>query len=216
MAKPDGRIEKGQRLSTAISARAWNRAQDAADIVLGVRPGVTAGPESARANSNIVLSELANAVIAGQWVFFDPSGPSQIDVKSTTEDGLASRRTFFATPLAADAKLQHNAANRYTHQHIGMALDAGKTGDIVRIQVSGAVYCWVRLRHRHHGYARFTESPTYSTSGQGMFTANTLTAIPQSALCGPMRIVWYDDTNYVAPAANSNTVGVIVPAIVSL
>jgi len=40
MAKPDGRIEKGQRLSTAISARAWNRAQDAADIVLGVRPGV--------------------------------------------------------------------------------------------------------------------------------------------------------------------------------
>ncbi|MEB3209523.1 MAG: hypothetical protein VKK63_11510 [Synechococcus sp.] len=42
MAKPDGRIEKGQRLSTAISARAWNRAQDAADIVLGVRPGVTA------------------------------------------------------------------------------------------------------------------------------------------------------------------------------
>lgn len=43
MAKPDGRIEKGQRLSTAISARAWNRAQDAADIVLGVRPGMTAG-----------------------------------------------------------------------------------------------------------------------------------------------------------------------------
>ena len=43
MAKPDGRIEKGQRLSTAISARAWNRAQDAADIVLGVRPGVEAG-----------------------------------------------------------------------------------------------------------------------------------------------------------------------------
>lgn len=43
MAKPDGRIEKGQRLSTAISARAWNRAQDAADIVLGVRPGVAAG-----------------------------------------------------------------------------------------------------------------------------------------------------------------------------
>ena len=46
MAKPDGRIEKGQRLSTAISARAWNRAQDAADIVLGVRPGVSAGPLS--------------------------------------------------------------------------------------------------------------------------------------------------------------------------
>jgi hypothetical protein len=40
MARPDGRIEKGQRLSSAISARAWNRAQEAADRVLGVTPGV--------------------------------------------------------------------------------------------------------------------------------------------------------------------------------
>lgn len=46
MARPDGRIEKGQRLGSAISARAWNRAQDAADVVLGVTPGfeVTSAP----------------------------------------------------------------------------------------------------------------------------------------------------------------------------
>jgi len=37
MARPDGRIEKGQRLSSAISARAWNRAQEAADRVLGAQ-----------------------------------------------------------------------------------------------------------------------------------------------------------------------------------
>lgn len=43
MKRADGRIEKGQRLSAAISARAWNRAQDAADIVLGARPSVLAG-----------------------------------------------------------------------------------------------------------------------------------------------------------------------------
>lgn len=41
MARPDGRIEKGQRLSSAISARAWNRAQEAADRVLGAQPGVS-------------------------------------------------------------------------------------------------------------------------------------------------------------------------------
>ena len=35
MSRPDGRIEAGQRLSQAISARAWNRAQQAADMVLG-------------------------------------------------------------------------------------------------------------------------------------------------------------------------------------
>jgi hypothetical protein len=56
MAKPDGRIEKGQRLSTAISARAWNRAQDAADIVLGVRPGVEAGDVLRRPPHRIIVT----------------------------------------------------------------------------------------------------------------------------------------------------------------
>lgn len=42
MSRPDGRIEPGQPLRGAISARAWNRAQDAADLVLGANPG-TAG-----------------------------------------------------------------------------------------------------------------------------------------------------------------------------
>lgn len=37
MARPDGRVQPGQRLDTAFSARAWNRAQDAADLVLGTR-----------------------------------------------------------------------------------------------------------------------------------------------------------------------------------
>lgn len=41
MGRRDGRIEKGQSLRSAISARAWNRAQDAADLVLGARTGVT-------------------------------------------------------------------------------------------------------------------------------------------------------------------------------
>jgi hypothetical protein len=54
MAKPDGRIEKGQRLSTAISARAWNRAQDAADIVLGVRPGFSV-PQSTSQLDHIIV-----------------------------------------------------------------------------------------------------------------------------------------------------------------
>lgn len=44
----DGRIEAGQPLRTAISAAAWNRAQDAADIVLGQRPGFAAAGVAAR------------------------------------------------------------------------------------------------------------------------------------------------------------------------
>lgn len=45
MPRNDGRLEPGQRLNGAISARAWNRMLDAADVVLGDRYGQTAdGP----------------------------------------------------------------------------------------------------------------------------------------------------------------------------
>lgn len=46
MPRPDGRIEPGQPLRGAISARAWNRAQDAADLVLGAHSGTTGSPGS--------------------------------------------------------------------------------------------------------------------------------------------------------------------------
>ena len=37
MARPDGRIQAGQSLDSAISARAWNRMQDATDLVMSKR-----------------------------------------------------------------------------------------------------------------------------------------------------------------------------------
>jgi len=42
MPRSDGRVRPGQKLDTAFSARAWNRAQDAADLVLGDRGRVVA------------------------------------------------------------------------------------------------------------------------------------------------------------------------------
>ena len=44
MAGDNYRIEKGQKLSSAVSARAWNRAQDAADIVFGERQILDSDP----------------------------------------------------------------------------------------------------------------------------------------------------------------------------
>jgi hypothetical protein len=46
MPRPDGRLEPGQPLRGAISARAWNRAQDAADLVLGANPSTEGVPGS--------------------------------------------------------------------------------------------------------------------------------------------------------------------------
>ena len=60
MSRPDGRIEPGQPLRGAISARAWNRAQDAADLVLGTNPGTAGVTGSA-------------AVTPYTWVYCKPS-----------------------------------------------------------------------------------------------------------------------------------------------
>ena len=67
MAKPDGRIEKGQPLNRAISARAWNRTQDAADLVLGASPGFEA--ESGGAFQS-PYSRIMVHLVAGQDVVF--------------------------------------------------------------------------------------------------------------------------------------------------
>lgn len=77
MPRQDGRIEQGQSLKTAISARAWNRAQDAADIVLGQRYGSTAGPIGSaeksvvtvkiRNNSGYDIPWLGVLAISGAW-----------------------------------------------------------------------------------------------------------------------------------------------------
>ena len=58
--RPDGRVEPGQRISSAFSARAWNRAQDAADVVLGARTGMTAGPGMPLHNALYCSSFLQN------------------------------------------------------------------------------------------------------------------------------------------------------------
>lgn len=51
----DGRVESGQKISTAFSARAWNRAQDAADIVLGDRTRFGAEDFGIQFAKNVVL-----------------------------------------------------------------------------------------------------------------------------------------------------------------
>jgi hypothetical protein len=65
--RPDGRIEPGQKLASAISARAWNRAQDAADIVLGERTGFGAEAGMGQPVSRVAIRIPANAIDNFQW-----------------------------------------------------------------------------------------------------------------------------------------------------
>jgi hypothetical protein len=71
MPRPDGRVRPGQKLDTAFSARAWNRAQDAADLVLGDRGGINVTPADKRVSRLIVpclVSTIYDGVTVGHAV----------------------------------------------------------------------------------------------------------------------------------------------------
>jgi hypothetical protein len=117
MARPDGRIEKGQRLGTAISARAWNRAQEAADRVLKAAPGVEAdgGGAYGAPYSKIKVVAIFNDQFPAwpRWspVFLSPvlDGYSPTTNPTTSEQRTATT-SFEAMPIlwASGAEMANN------------------------------------------------------------------------------------------------------------
>lgn len=67
MPRQDGRIERGQRLTSAISARAWNRSQDAADIVLGRQYGIQANAGPGQPVNRIAVRIPESAISGFSW-----------------------------------------------------------------------------------------------------------------------------------------------------
>ena len=203
MAKPDGRIEKGQRLSTAISARAWNRAQDAADIVLGVRPGVEAGPLSTL-RLPCVKATLKKPGYFGEVVVFDENvshagvsetigatGPATLQsLGNGTEKEKAVVRFSFpdvstATPDTSEASLLERGLLSPFAICIG--------NDSTDYAVSGFAITRVRVHYEEHRYARLPRDfGGYfdENANSGSFLANA-TGCLDSCYWGPARIVGY-------------------------
>ena len=77
MSRPDGRIEPGQPLRGAISARAWNRAQDAADLVLGANTGVTATNGQYDSSRLVASVRVYGACVPGTPVKLTGSAPAK-------------------------------------------------------------------------------------------------------------------------------------------
>jgi hypothetical protein len=220
------RVEPGQPISQAFSATGWNRAQDAADIVLKSNGGISAAKAGPPLDSNMIFAKIdasTNYVVRpGSWVFMNLGGAGDLDAKQTTN---SIQSTMFATPIAHNATSRPtptDSATRYKNQLFGMARTAGEAGDIIKVQISGAVYCHIIVRHRWHGFVRFPFGllgRVYHGSGSIVWPETTqqhpgtFDAVPETAVCGPMRLVWYDDTNYTAASFDS---GLLCPAIVSI
>lgn len=133
MPRQDGRLEAGQRLNGAISARAWNRALDAADIVLGDRYGVTAdGPSYSSAPYTWVYGKNTTTEDVPRW------GTVQISGLSSTPDDSLSQ--FESMPVLECVK---PAANGLGRANWCVAIEPIKALSIGRVAVAGIVQAQV-------------------------------------------------------------------------
>jgi hypothetical protein len=130
MPRPDGRLEPGQPLRHAISARAWNRAQDAADLVLGDSNGVSGDTGSP------VLKPYA-------WCYGKPMsdvsrwnvvGITGFAITPTSESGGATASFEEMPVVTVDTPSESTTA-------CGVAVEPISSGKIGRIAVGGVVQC---------------------------------------------------------------------------
>lgn len=170
MPRPDGRIEKGQRLGSAISARAWNRSQDAADVVLGVRPGFEAdGIRGPSAPYTYVYCK--STVDVPRWGVLEIIG---MEVEPAGATGNATSQ-YEAMPV-----LQGGPPSDTSHA-IAIAVEPISAGGMGRVAVDGAVQVRVDVLNSNHKFAR----PRISTTG----TQESVSAM-QSDWVGPAQILW--------------------------
>jgi len=164
MAKPDGRIEKGQRLSTAISARAWNRAQDAADIVLGVRPGVEADGQAysqpyiaTMVQIPAATANYPHAGVAIQLTDSRPTWPSVSGVwpKTAVSTAIDFLKGNIAIPRELLGLNRQDTVYPFPFAVSVEPIAIGQT--VVRCAVAGVVVAGVRVISSQH---RFVSLPT--------------------------------------------------------
>ena len=145
MARPDGRIEPGQPLRGAISARAWNRAQDAADLVLGANPGTT-GVSGSQVLTPYTWVYCQPSVTVARWgvlaitgVAITPTSSSGGATASFEEMPVLTGGTPSATTTAWCVAVEPIAANAVGRVAVGGVVQL-KAADLGK--ASGAHVLW--------------------------------------------------------------------------
>jgi len=170
-----GRVNPGQKLSTAFSARAWNRAQDAADMVLGDRGGLAAAAEAIDRVPNFIMISNASGgtvprlgVLGIQSVLINPSGGTLTGTGPT--DSLA--KEFARRPVLTGITPTSSHLERFA-----ILLEPAAPNAVVRAAVSGVVACLVDMVDETHQFA---------TAKAGDNTQLL------SAECGVLQLLWID------------------------
>ena len=136
MARPDGRVQPGQRLDTAFSARAWNRAQDAADLVLGDRGGLQAGDgQSVAYPYTWVLAKDTTSGTVPRWGVLKING---VEITPTSSAGGPTAQ-FEQMPVLTGVTPTANAAEWC------VAVEPITAGSIGRVAVGGVVQAKINI-----------------------------------------------------------------------
>lgn len=161
MARPDGRIEPGQRLGGAISARAWNRAQDAADVVLSDRYGI--GGESGGGGIKPYTWAYCKAsVTVSRWGVLEITG---VENTPTSTDSNTATRSFQDCPVLT------GGTPSATTKAWCVAVEPIESGKVGRVAVAGVVQCKLSVGNSSHAFARAKASTSEletATSGEGL------------------------------------------------
>lgn len=145
----DGRVEPGQSLKTAFSARAWNRAQDAADVVLKTLGGVQGQevPRQALPYTWILArNDTGEAVpVGGNMRLTTPV----IEPTSVLTDNATVQ--FQRMPVFTGLK---NTDSVYTDETtLAIAVEPIKPNGIGRVAISGVVAARFRVTSTFFNYA---------------------------------------------------------------
>jgi hypothetical protein len=178
----DGRIESGQKLSSAISARAWNRAQDAADLVLGDQARFGAGPQAGRelAPNVVLIRNGTNLDVPLLGVL----GITDVAITPQQDSQFAWKQLLIgAVPVLA------------THRdRFVVCLEPISAGAIGRAAIGGMFACKVHVTSTLHRFATVKDGDRTQL---------------QSAACGPMQLVWTDAFGNNTTGLNKWAIGVM-------
>jgi len=158
MPRPDGRLEPGQPLRGAISARAWNRAQDAADLVLGAHAGTEGSPGSTVLKPYTWCYCKASATVS-RWGVLAITG---MEVTPTSSSGGATA-SFEEMPVLT------GGTPSATTTAWCVAVEPIESGKIGKVAVGGVVQCKVNVDKTDDKFvACLTNGLKTGASGEGL------------------------------------------------
>ena len=160
MARPDGRLEPGQSLRGAISARAWNRAQDAADLVLGAHAG-TSGVQGSPVLKPYTWCYCKPSVTVDRWGVLAITG---LAITPTSSSGGATA-SFEEMPVLT------GGTPSATTTAWCVAVEPIESGKVGRVAVGGVVQCKASIVNSAHKFLRAKASTTElesAWSGEGL------------------------------------------------